>query len=223
MRAAAPPSPEPTRVVALRHGRTAWNRATRIQGHTDIPLDALGRAQAARAALALADAGLAAVYSSDLLRAFDTASPLAQALGLPVVADPRLRERHFGAWEGMAHADIVAQHPLEAQRWHRREPGFQPGGGESLTQFFARCVPAVADLAALHPGQAIAVVAHGGVLDCLYRAATGLALDAPRSWVLGNASINRLLWHGEGFTLVGWDDQSHLQGLDEAALDAEEA
>jgi probable phosphoglycerate mutase len=213
---------ESTRIIALRHGRTAWNRATRIQGHTDIPLDALGRAQAERAAAALADAGLAAVYSSDLLRTQATAQPLARRLALPVVADVRLRERHFGAWEGMAHADIVAQYPLEAQRWHRREPGFQPGGGESLQQFFARCVPAVAELAAHHPGQAIAVVAHGGVLDCLYRAATGLALDAPRSWILGNASINRLLWHGEGFALVGWDDQSHLQGLDEAALDAEE-
>lgn len=219
---------EATRIVALRHGRTAWNRATRIQGHTDIPLDALGRAQAECAAAALAEAGgpgagLAAVYSSDLLRAFETARPLAERLGLPLVADARLRERHFGAWEGKAHADIAAQQPLQAQRWHRREPGFQPGGGESLEQFFARCVPAVADLAARHPGQAIAVVAHGGVLDCLYRAATGLALDAPRSWVLGNASINRLLWHGEGFALVGWDDQSHLHGLDEGALDAEEA
>jgi probable phosphoglycerate mutase len=213
----------PTRIVAVRHGRTAWNRATRIQGHIDIPLDALGRAQAARAGAALADAGLSAVYSSDLQRAHATAQAVAAPHRLPVLADARLRERHFGAWEGLAHAEIVARHPEQAQRWHRREPGFQPGGGESLEQFQARCVPAVAELAARHPGQLIAVVAHGGVLDCLYRAATGLPLHAPRSWVMANAALNRLLWHGEGFSLVGWDDQTHLEGLDEAALDADEA
>lgn len=214
---------EPTRIVALRHGRTAWNRATRIQGHTDIPLDALGRQQAARAAQALAEEGIAAVYSSDLRRAHATAQALAEVLGLPVQADTRLRERHFGAWEGLAHAEIVTRWPDQSQRWHRREIGFAPGGGESVERFFERCVPAAAELAARHPGQAIALVAHGGVLDCLYRAATGVALDAPRSWPLDNASINRLLWHGEGFTLVGWGDEAHLEGLDQAAADAEEA
>ncbi len=70
---------------------------------------------------------------------------------------------------------------------------------------------AASTLAARHPGQAIALVAHGGVLDCLYRAAAGVALQAPRSWQLGNAAINRLLWHGEGFVLVGWNDSAHLE------------
>jgi probable phosphoglycerate mutase len=97
------------------------------------------------------------------------------------------------------------------RRWRSREPDFAPGGGESLAIFSARCVGAVLRIAAAHPGGSIAVVSHGGVLDCLYRAATGLALDAPRSWQLANASINRLLFHGEGLVLVGWDDQAHLQ------------
>jgi probable phosphoglycerate mutase len=72
-------------------------------------------------------------------------------------------------------------------------------------------VAAVAQrLAGAHPGGCIALVSHGGVLDSLYRAATGLALDAPRSWQLGNAAINRLLYTGRGFTLVGWNDRAHL-------------
>jgi len=75
-------------------------------------------------------------------------------------------------------------------------------------------VAAASALADRHPGQTIALVAHGGVLDCLYRAASGLDLRAPRSWSLGNAAINRLLWHGEGFTLVGWNDEAHLQALE---------
>jgi probable phosphoglycerate mutase len=213
-----------TRIVAVRHGQTAWNVAARIQGHLDEPLDAVGRAQARRLAAALADEGLAAVYSSDLARAHATAQALAAPLALPVWRDARLRERHFGRFEGLSHAEIEARWPDDALRWRRRDPQFEPGGGESLVAFSARCVAAAAELAARHPGQTIALVAHGGVLDCLYRAATGLALDAPRSWALGNATVNRLLWHGQGFTLVGWNDDAHLAGVaHEAAGDEPDA
>ena len=81
-----------------------------------------------------------------------------------------------------------------------------------LTEFYQRCVDTAARIAAAHPGQSIALVAHGGVMDCLYRAATRVDLQAPRSWLLGNASINRLLWSPEGFSLVGWSDTQHLDG-----------
>jgi 2,3-bisphosphoglycerate-dependent phosphoglycerate mutase len=105
---------------------------------------------------------------------------------------------------------VEAQWPDDARRWRQREPDFAPGGGESLTAFYARCVAACATLAARHRGQTILLVAHGGVLDCLYRAATRVALDAPRSWQLGNAAVNRLLHSEAGFTLVGWNDDRHL-------------
>ncbi|MCY7314908.1 MAG: histidine phosphatase family protein [Rubrivivax sp.] len=201
---------EPTRVFALRHGQTAWNAELRLQGHRDAPLDGVGRWQAARLAQALVDEGLAAIYSSDLQRAHDTALALGAACGLPVQADVALRERSFGHLEGLTHAEIEERLPDDALRWRRREPAYSPGGGESLIDFAARCVPAVARLAAAHAGQAIAVVAHGGVLDCLYRSAAGLALDAPRAWALRNAAVNRLLFNGEGFVVLGWDDDRHL-------------
>jgi probable phosphoglycerate mutase len=201
---------EPTRVFAIRHGQTAWNATQRMQGQLDIPLDATGRQQAARLASALTGEGLEAIYSSDLVRARATAEAVAQRCGLPVCTDMRLRERGFGRFEGLTHAEIELRWPEDAARWRQREPGFSPGGGETLLQFHARCVPAAAEIAARHPGQAIALVAHGGVLDALYRAATRLAPDAPRSWQLGNATINRLLWNGSGFVLVGWDDAGHL-------------
>lgn len=205
---------EPTRIVAVRHGRTAWNAEQRLQGHLDVPLDALGRAQAVRLAAALAEEGLAAIYSSDLRRAHDTAAPLAAATGLPVGTDPALRERSFGRLEGATYAEIERDWPEDALRWRRRDPDFGPGGGESLNAFYARTVAAVGAIAARHAGEAIAVFAHGGVLDCLYRAATRMDLRAPRSWQLGNAAINRLLHHGEGFVVVGWNDDAHLAGLD---------
>lgn len=204
-----------TRLVVVRHGQTDWNAALRIQGHTDIALNALGRWQAAQLMLALADDGLQAIYSSDLQRAVDTARPFADAAGLPVQIEPGLRERRFGRFEGLSFAEIESRWPDDARRWRQREPGFAPGGGESLQAFQARCVAACATLAERHRGQSLLLVSHGGVLDCLYRAATRVALDAPRSWQLGNVSVNRLLHVETGFSLVGWNDERHLQDAPE--------
>lgn len=208
-----------TRIVAIRHGETAWNVDSRLQGHLDIPLNATGRWQAQRTAGALIEEGISAVYSSDLLRALQTAEALGNALSLPVVTDTRLRERAFGVFEAHTFAEIEARWPAEARRWTQREPDFTPEGGESLREVCARCIDAVQTLAEAHAGQTIALVAHGGVLDCLYRAATQQGLQAKRSWPLTNASINRLLHTGEGLTLIGWSDTRHLEGvaLDESA------
>lgn len=202
---------EATRIVAVRHGETDWNVDGRIQGHTDIPLNATGRAQAARVGAALAGEGLSAVYSSDLARAHATAQAIAGAAGLAVRADTGLRERAFGVFEGVSFRDLEQRHPEQTRRWRARDPSFGPEGGEVLAAFYARCIEAALRIAARHPGEAIALVAHGGVLDCLYRAATGQALDAPRTWQLGNASINRLLAADGRLVLVGWNDAGHLE------------
>ncbi|RTL35225.1 MAG: histidine phosphatase family protein [Burkholderiales bacterium] len=202
-----------TRLVVIRHGETLWNRETRIQGHIDIPLSPLGLAQAERLAQALADEPLTAVYASDLSRARMTAQAVAAVHGLPVHEDPGLRERAFGRFEGLTWQQIDQGFPGDADRWRRREPDFEVGGGESLIQFNRRCLDAMQRAAGAHRGGCIALVAHGGVLDCFYRAATRVALDAPRSWQLGNATINRLLATPQGLTLVGWNDDHHLAGL----------
>lgn len=202
-----------TRVLLVRHGETDWNVQTRLQGHTDIALNARGRQQVRRLGDVLAGETLDAVYSSDLQRAFETARAIAGATGAPLHAEPALRERGFGCFEGLTYAEIEARWPADARRWRSRDPAFGPAGGESLLDFHARCVDAGERLAALHPGGSIALVAHGGVLDSLYRAATRQALDAARSARMANASLNRLLHGSSGFTLVGWDDHAHLQGL----------
>jgi probable phosphoglycerate mutase len=206
-----------TRIVAIRHGETAWNVDTRIQGQLDIALNATGRWQAGRLARALADEPLDAIYASDLARAFETACALAAGREVALRADAGLRERGFGHFEGLTFAEIEQRHPEGARRWRERDADFAPDGGESLAGFQARAVAAVARIAARHRGQHIAVVSHGGVLDALYRAASRLPLDAPRTWQLGNASINRLLHGDEGFALVGWSDRWHLEAeaLDE--------
>jgi 2,3-bisphosphoglycerate-dependent phosphoglycerate mutase len=201
---------EATRILLIRHAETDWNRAARLQGHTDIPLNAHGLDQAGRLGAALAGERLDAVYSSDLQRALQTARAVADATGAPLVPEPGLRERGFGVFEGLSQAELEARWPAELRRWRAREPGFAVPGGETLAEFYARCVAAAERRALAHAGGSIALVAHGGVLDCLYRAATRLALDAPRSWRLANAALNRLLHSPEGFALVGWDDDAHL-------------
>ena len=208
-----------TRIVAIRHGETAWNAESRLQGQLDIPLNAHGRRQAALLADALRDEGLNAVVSSDLRRAADTARALAGPLGLAVETDATLRERGFGLLEGHTYDEIGERWPEMAQRWRARDPQFAPPGGERLADFFERSVAAALRVAERHAGQTIALVTHGGVLDCLYRAATRIELQAPRTWQLGNAAINRLLHSAQGFVLVGWNDHQHLEVLvrDDAA------
>lgn len=203
-----------TRILAIRHGETAWNVATRIQGNTDIGLNDIGLAQARRVADALRDEVVDAVYSSDLLRARQTAEAICASTSAPLSLDAGLRERAFGVFEGLTWAEIASRFPLESQRWRNRDLSFAAeDGGEALPDFFARCMGAVRRIAKAHPGQTVVIVAHGGVMDCLYRAATRLELDAPRSWTLGNATINRLLCTSEGLGLIGWNDDSHLAHL----------
>ena len=213
---------EPTRILAIRHGETAWNVDTRLQGHLDIPLNEVGLRQAQHLAQALLQREtIDAIYASDLSRAHTTAQAIAQALGLTVKMHPGLRERHFGAFQGRTYAEIETELPEHAWHWRKRTPDWTPPeGGESLITLRERIVATMDELAAQHPGQQVVMVAHGGVLDILYRAATHLELQAPRTWQLTNTSVNRLLWTPQGLSLVGWGDTTHLDALakDESSL-----
>lgn len=209
-----------TRIIAIRHGETDWNVDTRIQGKLDIELNETGRWQARRVAQALAGESISAIYSSDLLRAWDTARAIANATGQALQAHEGLRERGFGIFQGKTFTEIEAAWPDQALRWRKRDPLWAPEGGESLLALRERIVHAASELAERHAGEQIVLVAHGGVMDVLYRAATGQDLQTPRTWNLGNASINRLLWTPEGITLVGWADTRHLENdesLDETS------
>jgi probable phosphoglycerate mutase len=212
---------EATRLIAVRHGETAWNVEARLQGQLDIPLNERGHEQARRTARWLAEDGADVVVSSDLARAQATAHAIASFNRIPLELDAGLRERSFGSFQGMTHLEVAERWPEQSQRWKSRDPEFAPGDGESLTVFYARCVEATLRIAERHAGRTVVLVAHGGVLDCLYRAAARVPLDAPRLWQLDNAAINRLLHTSSGLTMVGWNDTSHLDlhapTLDESA------
>lgn len=199
-----------TRIIAIRHGETAWNVDSRLQGHLDIPLNDVGLWQARQAALALADEPIDAIYSSDLQRAWVTARAIAETTQAPLTAHQGLRERSFGVLQGHTFEELEAKEPEQAYRWRKRDPAFAPEGGESLIALRERITTTTYALAAQHVGGQIVLVAHGGVLDVLYRAATRQDIQAPRTWQLGNAAINRLLWTPDGLSLVGWADTQHL-------------
>lgn len=200
-----------TRLLVIRHGETDWNAQRRVQGHTDIALNITGKRQASLLAQALTDGPIHAVYSSDLRRAWETAQAVALPHDAPHHVIAALRERRFGSIEGQVFADFEQQHPEAAFHWRMRTPHWQPpGDGESLLALRERVERTVYDIAARHPGQQVAIVSHGGVLDVLYRAATRQELQAARTWALPHCAINRLLWTPDGLTLIGWGDVSHL-------------
>jgi len=150
------------RILRARHGETEWNALGRLQGHTDIPLNEAGRAQARALAQSVAGAGIAAIATSDLVRARETGEIVAAALGLgaPVI-EPGLRERRFGVFEGLTRDQCAAQHPEAWRAWQARTGG--PPGAEPREQAIARMAEALARLAAAEGGPAL-VVSHGGVM-----------------------------------------------------------
>jgi probable phosphoglycerate mutase len=152
------------RLVLLRHGQTAWNAQRRMQGHSDVPLDDTGRAQAAEVAPYVAGMRPVFVWSSDLVRARETAEPLARAAGVEVVLDERLREYHLGERTGITMDEYAAAHPDEFRAYRAGRYEVVPGG-ETTKQVVARVTEVVqAALTTLEPGECGVVVGHGAAL-----------------------------------------------------------
>lgn len=209
-----------TSILLIRHGETAWNAVRRLQGHIDIALNEEGQRQAEAVARALAAEPLHAVIASDLQRALQTARAVAGQqgrAGLTVQQDVQLRERCYGVFEGMLYADIERTYPAEFAAWQARDIDAVPPAGErvaeSFRQFYERCVDGIAGWAERYPGQTIAIVAHGGVLECAYRAATGMTLDSPRDFQVKNAGINRFTFDNGRLALEAWGEVAHLEQL----------
>ncbi len=210
-----------TEILLFRHGETAWNAVQRLQGHIDIPLNEKGEQQAAAVAQSLQAESLQAIIASDLRRAAQTAQAIARRQNLTLQTDAGLRERCYGAFEGLRYSEIGQHYPQAFAAWQAREVDaiFPPGEriAESLRQFQARCVASILRWAKQHPGQKIAIVAHGGVLECAYRAALSKPLNAARDFPIANASINRFRVANGKLTLLTWGERKHLEKPVQAA------
>jgi probable phosphoglycerate mutase len=198
------------RICFIRHGETDWNAAKRIQGQTDIPLNDTGHSQALAMAFNAAHYNFSAIYSSDLSRAYHTAQMVAARRGLEVKTMPHLRERHYGIFQGITAEEGAKRHPEAHAHYKARNLDYDFETGESLNRFADRVSVAIDDLTRHHSGQIIAAISHAGVLDVVYRKATGKPLHTPRDFVIPNCALNWFRFDGQGCHLEAWDDHHHL-------------
>ncbi len=175
-----------TTILLARHGETDWNRELRVQGHSDTPLNEVGREQARALAEALAREPVHAIYASDLSRARETAEIVAASRDLEVCCDPDLRERNFGSWEGMTRQEI--DHRFGASSTH---------DGETPDEVRERILAAMNRIAARHPREEVLVVSHGGALNSLWHHASGERLER---WA--NCAVYRLAFQNGAFTPI---------------------
>jgi broad specificity phosphatase PhoE len=186
-----------TTILLARHGETDWNRQGRFQGHADPPLNETGRAQAAELAAELEGVELAAVYSSPLGRALETAQVVAAEHGLEPVAVDALREVNVGSWEGLTRAEVEARFPEQLARWLDYDQGWEDG--ESYEEMGRRVVAALLELAAAHEDERILAVTHGGPIRAAFAFADGTShADARRlGRTIGNVFLAEFAVEGE--------------------------
>jgi probable phosphoglycerate mutase len=211
------PTSRTTRICLVRHGETEWNAERRIQGQIDIGLNETGRRQAAAAGRWLRPAGIVALYSSDLKRAWVTAQAIGEALALAPEAVPQMRERRYGIFEGLTYAEAQARYPDGYAAFEGRNAAYDFENGESLRDMHARVTGKLRELAVAHSGQKIAVVLHGGVLDIINRFVRGNPLDTPRDFLIPNAGLNWIATVDGAWRIESWGETAHLEpgALDE--------
>jgi broad specificity phosphatase PhoE len=182
-------------IFLARHGETDWNAGGRWQGHSDPPLNDRGREQARALADELRSAGVDTIWTSDLVRARETATIVASCLGLaPVRVSRELREVDVGEWSGLTSREVASRYPDAFARWQAYERGWQEG--ETYEQMAERVVAAVHEIVARHDERRILIVSHGGPIRALQAAALGIGYAQHRraASALGNCAVCRLLF-----------------------------
>jgi broad specificity phosphatase PhoE len=182
------------RLYLVRHGQTAWNHTGRIQGHTDVPLDTVGQQQAQQVARWLAERVHAplAVYTSDLQRALQTAEAIATRLNVPLHPTPALRERHWGAWEGLTREEVIERYPNHHFTYLYDPLGGTPPEAEPMTDFWDRVQQFAHHLYEQHSEGELIVVGHGGSLRIMLCDALAGDIQTYRRIRLDNTSVSAI-------------------------------
>jgi 2,3-bisphosphoglycerate-dependent phosphoglycerate mutase len=209
----------PPRLLMIRHGRTSWNFDGRFQGQLDIPLDEAGQDQAAAVASRLAIERPAAIYSSDLSRAWQTARSIQGAIAMssqpepapPLLLEPRLRELHFGEWQGLTYAEIKSCQPAALAAWEADWLNTAPPGGETLAQLVERVQSVYQEILDSHPAETTLLVGHGGALQALLCLALGVPPERFWQFQLDNTGLTDLRIYPQGAILNLFNDTCHLE------------
>ena len=211
------PAQPKTTLLIIRHGETVWNAEHRFQGHGDSPLTETGRNQVAALGRRMEAINFDALISSDLGRTRQTAAIIADCTGHAVQFDSRLRERNYGVLEGLTVPEIREKHAGVYDQFNTDDPDYILPGGESHRQHYQRNVAFFEELLTGKLGAKVAAIAHGGVLDSIFRYVAGLPLDQPRCYITTNASLT-IVSHGNFYgttrwVIETWCDAAHLKGI----------
>jgi alpha-ribazole phosphatase len=186
-----------TQLILARHGETDWNREGRYQGQADPPLNTVGQGQAHALAELLAALAIEAIYSSNLLRAVQTAEAVARRTGTKLELDPRLREISQGEWEGMLATDIAMRYPVEWAARQRDPVNARPPGGESVAEVAQRVWAATDDIARHHTDGPVVIISHALALATLLCRASGIPLAEAYHMAPANGSLRIVEWTAE--------------------------
>jgi len=209
-----------TKLLLVRHAETEWNDSARFQGQTDIPLNERGLAQAAQVARRLQREPLAAIYSSDLSRALDTARVIAREHKLEVIVSEQLREASFGSWEGMTFDEVRLRFPEEAKGWILDPVMIRPADGETREAILSRVMGALHRIAEDYGDRTVAIVTHGGPIKCAVMHALEASGSAWKKLRIDNATLTTLHAKGEVFEVVTVNEAGHLRSDDQIACAA---
>lgn len=205
----------------MRHGETDWNRRQIFRGTHDIPLNENGRAQAKLLGMGLKDRSIAAVYTSPLSRAVETAEIALGQKGVKIGLDERLTDLCYGDWQGLEEAEVKRRWPTEYENWMCRPESMRVPGGDTLAEVSQRAFGAMAEVAAKHLGETVVIVAHRVVNKLLVLGTLGLGLERFPFIRQDNCCIDEFERSERGYVVVSLNDTNHLrrQGVDVLATD----
>lgn len=200
-----------TKVIFIRHGQTSWNKEKKYQGHSDISLNENGLRQAELVGKRLAVEKINAIYSSDLLRARQTAEHIAQYHALPIITKQGFREINFGVWEGLTYQEIMESWPAIFTTMYSQPSLTCPPQGESFDMMRQRVIMELRPCITNHQNETIVIVSHGGTMRAILCAALGINLD--KMWFIrqDNTAINIIQYFDHKIVVSLVNDTCHIK------------
>lgn len=198
-----------TEIILIRHGETEWNSQKRMQGHSNSNLSEVGRGQIQALGELMKNVSFDHIYSSDSLRARQTAEAITQYSGHTLQFDQRIREKNLGVFEGLTSTEAKERHPEIYRLFKTAGANYVIDEGESTQQLLERALEFIEEIRLRHPQERVVMVTHGGVVRVLMKHALGLSIDAPTRFIIKNTGIFGLIWN-ENWLVTQMGGVSHL-------------
>jgi len=198
-----------TEIILIRHGETEWNSQRRMQGHSNSELSSVGRGQIQALGELMKNESFDHIYSSDSLRARQTAEAITQHTGHTLQFDQRIREKNLGVFEGLTSTEAKERHPEVYRLFKTEGAKYVIDEGESTQQLLERALEFIEEIRLRHPQERVVMVTHGGVVRVLMKHSLGLPIDAPTRFIIKNTGIFGLIWN-ENWLVTQMGGVSHL-------------